>query len=384
MTRPRRAIVHIGHKKTGTSAIQRLCHRKRDALLGHGVLYPLPRANHSFAMSGLFRRGGGNGSPSAIDPYLAARDGGLRALDAELAGAEWHTLLLSAESIAGFTPEQLAGLHGWLHGHVETIGIVFVVRDPVDWAVSVAQQNLKTRGDVAAVLARPEPVRWRTIVTRMRDVFGGDAVSVLEYEALSAGRDLFAARFARAAGLPAGVADVLGVTPATANQSLSMEAALMLGRFNARAAQRVDGVRNPARSGVEPQAFAGLAGNRFDLPDATRRLAHERSRADVAFLAAEFGITRYSYPASALAPSRYTEDVSPAFLDAVADRLVALDAAATAGRMLLDAQRLGVAGDRAAALALLRTAAGRYSQDPRVARALADADPPPRRVPLRR
>ena len=370
MTKGRHAIVHIGHKKTGTSFIQHQFHHHRADLLTHGVLYPLREANHSFALSGLFRRRNLAQAPSPIDHYIAAGSAGLDALNGELAGSDWSHLVLSAESLTGFSRPTLAEVRDWLARHVESVQIIFVIRDPVAWAVSVAQQHLKTRGDVQSVLTEPDAVHWRTVIARFRQTFGAEAVTVLEYEALAAERDQFAPAFAMAAGLPGAVADQLRIAGARVNESLSMEAALMLGRYNARVPQRVGELRNPDRSGMESVNFAGLPGAKFDLPAAARLKAYENSREDVAFVEREFGITRYSYPASQIAPSRFTEAVSTEFLDALADRIVAANASDVAGRMLLQAQRLRVKKDSAGADELVRNAAHRFPRDKRVEREL--------------
>lgn len=375
MKKKRQAIVHIGHKKTGTSFIQRHLHRNRAALHEQGVLYPMREANHSFALSGLFKQHNLAKAPSPLDHYLAAGDKARRALDAELAGSDWRQLVLSAESLCGFSRRELDGLNGWLGQHVATVQIIFVIRDPVDWAVSVAQQYLKTRGDVDAVLAEPDDVQWSKIIKRFRRVFGPDAVTVLEYEELATERAHFAARFARAVGLPPSLDAVLKSAEGGANESLSMEAALMLGRYNARVPQRIDDARNPARNGFEPRVFAGLPGQRFDLPQPARLKAYAQSRDDVAFVAREFGITRYSYGPGKVAPSRYTEAVSTAYLDALTDRVMEINAASHASRMLLDAQRCTLTGDADGAAAAIRAAAHRFPGDRRVARALAGLKP---------
>lgn len=367
----RHAIVHIGHKKTGTTFIQNHFHANRTALLGAGVIYPFPEPNHSYALSGIFHDDQVEKAPSPRNRYASDRERARQALNAELRIADWHTMVLSAESLAGFSRGELKNLAGWLADHVDTTQIIFVVRDPVDWAVSVAQQHLKTRGDVEALLNEPEPPRWSRIIARFRETFGMRAVTVLEYEQLAAVREQFAARFALAAGLSMDVAAIVQSDSSAVNESLSMEAALMLGRYNARVPERLGGRRNPARSGFEPKAFVGLPGKKFDLPQAARVRAHAQSREDVAFLAREFGITRYSYPADDVAPSRYSEEVSPEFLEALADRLVRFQAQAMANRLLWDAERLRSRGNEAAAAAALGNAAARFPTDERVIRAMA-------------
>lgn len=374
MKAERRAIVHIGHKKTGTTFIQNHFHASRAALLAAGVIYPFEEANHSFGLSGIFRRDHGEQAPTPRDRYASDPERARLELDAELRAADWHTMLLSGEVLTGFSRVELAALSDWLGGHVAHVQIVFVVRDPVDWAVSAAQQHLKTRGDIDTVFNRPEAAHWANIIKRYRATFGRRAVTVLEYEALAAVRESFAARFALAVGLAADIATIVQGDGVTVNESLSMEAALMLGRYNARVPEREDGRRNPARSGTESRAFAGLPGHTFDLPQAARLQAHAQSRQDVAFLAREFGITRYSYAASEVPPSRYTEEVSTEFLDALADRLVSLQADALATRLLLDRERLRRKGDRVGAATALTTAAIRFPTDERVMRAVAARD----------
>ncbi|SEJ82996.1 hypothetical protein SAMN05428950_103378 [Sphingomonas sp. OV641] len=371
MRTERRAIVHIGHKKTGTTFIQNQFHASRSDLLDAGVIYPFPEPNHSFALSGLFHQRLGERAPSPRNRYVLDREGSLSAINEELQASEWHTLVLCAESLAGFSREELSAFSKWLTEFVDATQIVFVVRDPVDWAVSVAQQHLKTRGDVERLLNEPEAPRWSNIIRRFAEVFGRGAITVLEYERLAAVRERFAARFALAAGLSPSVAALLQGGSDAVNESLSMEAALLLGRYNARVPETEGGRRNPARSGIEPKAFAGLRGEKFDLPQAARLQAYAQSRDDVAFLAREFGITRYSYSISDIPPSRFTEEVSPAFLDALADRLVGLQGQAIANRLLADAERMRNRGNEAGAAAVLRNAAAQFPTDQRVMRALA-------------
>ncbi|MCC2980305.1 hypothetical protein [Sphingomonas sp. IC4-52] len=371
MRAERRAIVHIGHRKTGTTFIQNHFHANRAALLNAGVLYPFEEANHSFGLSGIFRQDHAEQAPTPRDRYASDPERARTELDRELHASEWHTLVLSGEVLTGFSRRELEAFSDWLDRHVAHVRIVFVVRDPVEWAVSAAQQHLKTRGDIDAVFDRPEAAHWANIIKRYRAAFGRRAVAVLEYEALAAVRERFAAQFALSAGLGADIAAIVQGDGTTVNESLSMEAALMLGRYNVRVPELQDGRRNPARSGTESRAFAGLPGHKFDLPQTTRLKAHAQSRQDVAFLAREFGITRYSYPASDVPPSRYTEEVSVEFLDALTDRLVSLQADALATRLLLDRQRLRNKGDRAGAAAALEAVATRFPTDERVIRAVA-------------
>jgi hypothetical protein len=193
---------------------------------------------------------------------------------------------------------------------------------------------------------------------------------VLEYERLAAVRERFAARFARAIGLPQGVPKVLIDDQVTINEALSAEAAAMLARINDIIPETIDGERNPARSGTELRAFLGLAGNRFDLPEETRRRAYAQSREDVAFVASEFGITRYDYPEDQLKPGRFTTEISERFLDSVADRLVALNNQAMSTQMLLSVYQLRAAGKPEAAAQALRAAAARFPLDRRIEREL--------------
>ncbi len=362
----REAILHIGHKKTGTTAIQHAFSTNRAALLARGVLYPLDEANHSFALSGLFRGHNRAQPASGKELHVRSEDALRLRLEQELQDPSWSQLVFSAEVLAGFKAPQLTALRDWLAPQVDTIRVVFVLRDPVDWSVSVAQQHLKSHADIDALIADPEPVRWRRIVQRLRKVFGADALTLLEYEALAAVRERFVARFATAVGLPGKAAMILRDAQGQPNEALSAEAAAMLARFNARVPEEIEGKRNPARSGIETKAFTGLAGRRFDLPHAARQLAHERSREDVAFVAREFGITRYDYPASAVTPAQVAGAESQEFLDSVADRLAMLNNRAEAAQMLIAVYMARLAGRHDLADARLRNAVERFPTDDRV------------------
>ena len=131
----RRAVIHIGIDKTGTTTLQQSLYAHRQALLARGILYPSIGANHSIYLSTLFRAQPPHTlprvEPSATTPegIEAARKKFRDQLNDDL-DREWHTLVLSAESLCDAGPPTIARLQNFLAPHVADFLIVAYVRDP--------------------------------------------------------------------------------------------------------------------------------------------------------------------------------------------------------------------------------------------------------------
>lgn len=320
----RRAILHIGPPKTGTSSIQASLSDSRLALARCGILYPGTFRDHSGALLALFRGGAQNyvRARNRIDTPDASPMSPKRfaAVQEQLRGRDWHTLILSTEMMYGLKPPAMKQIKEWLDQYVDSYHLVAVMRDPIDWAVSYTQQRFKKEADVDAVLADPRTLNLQQTFTRWEDVLGAGHHQILAFEELIADPAGMAAGFLNRLGL-ADAAAVLSQNVTVQNESLSWEAAMMLAEVNKRRPFFVDGERNPARSGAELSAFVGVRGQRFDLTDAVRRQVFDETREDVAWVRDRFGITRYDYPAADLRPSSNANGISPEFVSALAERM---------------------------------------------------------------
>lgn len=171
-----RLTLHIGATKTGSSAFQRHCARRRDALAEAGVLYPeqgLVSGAHHLVAACLHptARGLHRAFFREIDRTGAEMLHQFAAeiiADAERAGAE--DILLSSEYLWGAFPETfyeewLAAFHGL------EVRVLAVVRRQDDWAQSSYLQGVKNG------LAESFPDWWARRSAQAH--FGADFAAVL-------------------------------------------------------------------------------------------------------------------------------------------------------------------------------------------------------------
>lgn len=366
----RRIVLHLGPKKTATSTIQAALAGNRANLANAGILYPGTGPNHAIELSARFRDQISEHQRArrlTEDPELSPfSDANLAAFDAEVRGGSWHTLLLSAESLYELDVHELDRLRTWLVQFDATIELAITLRDPVDWAVSAAQQCFKSNADIDGLLTEPTRLHWRRTVERIETVFPGARLHLLCFEDLVADPAGPVAAFLAGIDLAAAVA-LLAPVRARRNESLSWEAAMMMAALNARRPFFLGDTRNPARTGRELSAFLDLAGQRFDLPEATRHAVYHLSRDDVAWLRERFGIDHYDYPLDRLRPSLAPAGFSPAFMAALGDRLADLANELRITRALLAIERLRARGDAAAAERLRRKSHAKFPAERRFA-----------------
>lgn len=367
----RRAIVHIGPRKTATSTIQDGLSENRAILETAGVLYPGTRPNHSNVMAALVLDNPGDSYRARVrteDPEDALFSKvKLKPFEREIETKDWHTLIISTEFLSDLDRDEIGRLKRWLDRYVDTVRIVYAVRDPIDWAVSVAQQMCKNMSDVDQVLNTPKHANWRRTIERYEAGFGREAMdtTLLAFEEMVADPDGPTGAFLKAMGL-AELVPSLTQGPAHRNASLSWEAAMMIMALNARRPFFVDGERNPARSGRELSSFVGIGGQKFDLSDAARRRAFEASRGDVAWLRERYGIDRYDYPIEALRPSTAPSGYSPDFMIALGDRLADITNELNVTRSLLRIERLRARGKDDEAERVRRAAQAKFPFDRRL------------------
>lgn len=132
-----RLIIHVGRQKTGTTALQRLLHRRRAALVQRGVLYPtagrrtqgkLIIAHHPFAAA----------VRQAPDQAREIYRHILRECEQE----GCHTVILSSESFLNLKPTLLAEL---LRMEPEPLDVLVIgyLRNPFLFSVSSYAQRVQ-------------------------------------------------------------------------------------------------------------------------------------------------------------------------------------------------------------------------------------------------
>lgn len=290
----RRAVVHIGIDKTGTTTIQRTLFRARSKLLSEArILYPSIASNQSVYLGTMFREK----TPPLLqlfepdatdeDSVDRLREKFRASLDADVADSTWHTLVISAESLCDFHPEAIARFIEWLSERVEAINVVAYVRHPVDWTRSVVLQEVrlgKTFDQLYDNMRRPN---WRQRFTPWLDAVGLERSQLVSFDDARE-RDGIVAAFCEAAGLPRET--VLSLAPTEfANEAMSLEAALLLDSLNRQRPLFVDGKLSPKRRWRGTNAIASTPGTRFHLSAEHAAKARADNRPDLEWLNDTFG-----------------------------------------------------------------------------------------------
>lgn len=153
VTRYQEIILHAGPGKTGSTSIQKNCHKYRELLAAEGIVYPgfdlngRHLINHSDAITG-----------SICDPPTKHGMGWRQKADADPEGAraqlraQWEPLLeaprgnkliLSGESVAEYSDEDLQKLRQELEAHCDRLRVLAFIRSPQSSLESILQQRVK-------------------------------------------------------------------------------------------------------------------------------------------------------------------------------------------------------------------------------------------------
>jgi hypothetical protein len=247
----RRAILHVGSPKTGTTYLQDILWGSRDALEHQGFRLPLRIMEDHFFLTLALR----DRLDPAVDPPNAVHV--LDRLRKELRKPSPHDLLFSHELLAPVAPDRIDEL-------MEIIGdrevhVVVTARDlarqvPAEW-----QEKVKTRG----VLPYPEFVdrvvsgradRFWSVqdVASVAQRWGGhlppEQVHIVTVPPAGASPEQLVSRFCDAVGL---LPDELSRAHARANPSLGYEQAELLRRVNVAIGDRLPHPRDAYRAIVK-------------------------------------------------------------------------------------------------------------------------------------
>jgi hypothetical protein len=296
----KRAVIHIGIDKTGSTTIQSTLFSVRSKLLSEArILYPSIAANHSIYLSTIFRDKAhhllSTIEPDATDESSVAciREKFRASMEADLTGPDWHTLVISAEDLSHFhkNPKAITRFVEWLTEHVSDITVVAYVRHPVDWVRSNAQERLKHGATFDRIYKRMNRPRWRKRFTPWLDAVGLERFRLVSFDdALKNGGIM--ASFCDAANLP--YEKILSMNPtASGNKSISLEAALLLDSLNRQKPLWVNGKLSPKRRQYGPRygidALRSVPGNTFFLSTEYEVKARVDSQPDLEWLNATFG-----------------------------------------------------------------------------------------------
>lgn len=144
-TAGRRAVLHIGTEKTGTTSLQQTLADSRETLKAAGFLFPRTAGpiNHTRLVGASLDDGvvdnikGHQLASGGVDE-TGLRTKFARSFERELDDSDWHTLLLSSELVHSrlHTPSEIDRLLSWFRDRVERIDVLVVLRRQDKLAVS--------------------------------------------------------------------------------------------------------------------------------------------------------------------------------------------------------------------------------------------------------
>lgn len=278
----KRAFVHIGLPKTGTTAIQEYFSQNRDFLRSNGVLYPGSDVDHvdlvphfhqvgtrHYFFSGKGLTGEEIERKSAACLEETARQ--ISSFDGDV--------VLSSEYFYDLSRPAVKKLDAYFSEHGRQLQILCYVRHPIAMATSSTQQSIKMgTGRLGELLREP---KWHSIKNALSpylDVLGKDRIAVRSFDLCrktGAARDLLdAIGFSSIGEYPEQI---------RSNESLSAAAVLLADAHNH--LSRMNAVV-PKSKGY----YFRIGGPKFSLPHRTRKLVLDGCEGDLAWLKEHFDL----------------------------------------------------------------------------------------------
>lgn len=282
MSKLKRAILHIGFEKTGTTSLLATMKKSRKALAAAGILFPDNAHDHTFLamVFGLDERQrlekAGQTDPRLWDAFKADQIAGL---ERQVAAFDGEVLLFSAESLAALPPASVTAMTQYLATLAEEVLVVAYVRHPVEQAASLSQQLVKSgHARLAEVDASPRYRQYEPRLAKYLDAVGRDRMIVVpfEREALKIG-SVQADLLAR---IGAPHASSL-LTMEDRNESLTTPGVVLKSLMD-----QADPTLRLRR-----RPLARIGGPKFALTPNAAAKAAEIGASDLAYLAETFGIT---------------------------------------------------------------------------------------------
>ena len=279
----KRAFLHIGLSKTGTTAIQTSLSESRQTLSHNGVLYPGTEVDHALLLPTFHQLGPDHYRyrNAGVSPADAQRQSSafVEMLTKEAEGFSGD-LLLSSEYLQNMNPAAWEKLKSFIEGLGYEPHVICYVRHPVSHATSSIQQNVKMGfKPLEEQLTTPNWPRARPHLQPVLKVFPKDNVHLRRFE--DARQDGIEIHILKAIGY-SGPLDQ--IARSEANSSLSMTGVMLA---DARTRMNLEG-----QNADEVNKFLfRIGGSKFSLPPRTVKRVMEMAKDDLAWLKKTFGIS---------------------------------------------------------------------------------------------
>ena len=234
-------ILHIGPHKTGSTSIQQSLHRGREILEKYGAYYLNTNSfNHSWLISSAFasrvykdyHRKVKQGKEIDYDKYDCTT--ALNILEKNIRGNNHPIFIISAEDIAAFHPNELTKLKKFLDARFDSTLIVGFVRPPMNFAISYAQQILKSRGTYDDLCLNPPVANYRQYFEKFYSIWGEDNIILKLYSLPAFSNGCVVSEFLDTVGLNENLYQELNIPKS--NQAISIRAAKLISLFREKSA----------------------------------------------------------------------------------------------------------------------------------------------------
>ncbi|MCC5797775.1 MAG: hypothetical protein JJU48_10695 [Methylophaga sp.] len=177
----KRAVLHVGPDKTGSTAIQFALAQCRELLLDRGIQYSVREAINDKGLYHFFLTNSRLSSIAKKSNKLDRSDKShaqnyMLKLKSELSNTSATGLILSHEGLCHLNNQEMAGLRDFLLNYTDSVEVVMYVRDSASYATSAMSQRVKT-GRRALGEGLPY-IKYKTIISTLVDVFGRPNINV--------------------------------------------------------------------------------------------------------------------------------------------------------------------------------------------------------------
>lgn len=296
----KKAIIHMGLPKTGTTTIQNVLYKNRDWLLKkYKYYYPSVEANHTNFLCIMFLpdprthvtvKMRGLTTDAEVE---ALRAECFKRLEAEIESANWETLVFSAEGLANLSSDSLMNFQKWLSRYVDSCEVIYWVRHPLDFTKSLMQQMIKGGETIEDMMKRLPLTNFKGRLNNAVKAFGKSSIHLETFENSRAEKGGIVASFCRQLGLDEKGAMAMSDAAVFENESMSMLATMVFNTLNRRRPMFVDGKFNTVRRQGEFGWISRLKGEKFDLLSAQKHQICIQSRSDVRWLNEAFDLNLY-------------------------------------------------------------------------------------------
>lgn len=179
----KRAMIHIGSGKTGTTSIQNSVAKMEKAGTYSGLTYPLVTQNGHQSLEILFKdydkiSRGLKSKFTSDDDYFSFKNNFAHVLNEKICPA--NNVFLSSEFMFNFELNEVLCLKKYLQGRgFESFLIVVYLRDPASYYLSYTQQKLKGSSKIYSPFKFK--IGYKKHVERWENVFGEKNIIVREY-----------------------------------------------------------------------------------------------------------------------------------------------------------------------------------------------------------